>query len=195
MASELDIAREQELIRRVQAGDDDAFDELTELTKRAAYAVAYRWTRDQHLAFDTVQEAYIKLYGAIPRWPLASRVQTWLYRVVTNACIDLHRKRRREVVMPNSASHTDGWSVRVPDPEPSVVEKEQHSDTLSSLEGCLEALPAKMRQAIHLRYLCGLSLREVSEVQACSVGTIKATLFQALRRLRTHMAKLEECVQ
>ncbi|MBT3378562.1 MAG: RNA polymerase sigma factor [Lentisphaerae bacterium] len=193
MSSDLDIARERELIRRIQAGDDTAFDEIAENTKRAAYAVAFRWTRDQHLAFDTVQEAYIKLYGAIPSWRRSSRIQTWLYRVVTNACIDLHRKRRREVTVSSGTSHAGEWHECLLDSEPSASEKVELSDTLAALQGCLESLPTRMRQAIHLRYLCGLSLREVSDVQDCSIGTIKATLFQALRRLRTQMIKLEEC--
>jgi len=193
--SELDIEKERELIRRVKAGDDDAFDELAEATKRAAYAVAFRWTRDQHMAYDMVQEAYIKLYGAMPRWPGSCRVQTWLYRVVTNVCIDLHRKGKREIVAPSGCDDAGAWHERLPDTQPSAFETFQHSDTLLVLERCLEDLPTKMRQAVHLCYLCGLSLREVSDVQDCSVGTIKATLFQARRRLRSHMTKLEECVQ
>jgi len=193
--SELDIEKERELVRRIKDGDDGAFDELAESTKRVAYAVAYRWTRDQHTAFDTVQEAFIKLYGAMPKWTDSCRVQTWLYRVVTNTCIDLHRKRKREVVVPSGCDDINAWHERLPDTEPSASETFQQSDTLLAMERCLEALPTKMRQAVHLRYLCGLSLREVSDVQNCSIGTIKATLFQALRRLRSHMSKLEECVQ
>ncbi|OGV68367.1 MAG: hypothetical protein A3K19_28060 [Lentisphaerae bacterium RIFOXYB12_FULL_65_16] len=190
MPNVFDKQEEEELIRRARDGDDSAFDALVEATKHASYAVAYRWTRDQHTALDMVQEAYLRLHATLPTWRNSCRLQTWLYRVVTNVCIDHHRHRRFEVVGPSDAA---GWACDPDACEPPASEALERSDQVKVLQASIEQLPGRMRQAVHLRYLCGLSLQEVSTVQGCSIGTIKSTLFEAVRRLRSHMGRYERC--
>ena len=183
----LDATIEHELIERSRGGDDQSFDNLVEATKRSTYALAYRWTRDRDLSFDMVQEAYIKLFRFLPRWNHSCRIQTWLYRVVTNACIDRRRRSRFEAVPLHGADGDPGPEHFLAADTPSAVESFERQEAAESVRDCLAKLPTRMREAVHLRYLCGLSLREVAEVQSCSVGTIKATIHQALHKMRGQM--------
>lgn len=184
--------RERELLAHCQAGQEAAFDALVEAVKRPAYALAYRWTRDQAFAYDVLQEALIRLYEQIPRWDYSCRVQTWLYRVVTNACIDAHRGKQTEPLR-ELAANRDGSVAdpiaHLPDPSPSPSERLEKAETAHQLEQCLRRLPRNMQHIVRLRYLCGLSLQEISHVQSCSLGTVKATIFQGLRKLRLELAR------
>jgi len=187
----LDRETENRLIERCRQGDTDAFDELVAATQRSSFALAYRWTQDRDAAFDMVQEGYIKLYRFLPRWNYSCRVTTWLYRTLANTCIDHHRRRRFETVGLGDPEHDD---VRVHEPlagDQSPPELIANGERASTVRACVKQLPERMRQAVQLRYLGGLSLREVSEVQHCSIGTIKATIHQALKKLRLQLRQLE----
>ncbi|MFT5126560.1 MAG: RNA polymerase sigma-70 factor (ECF subfamily) [Rhodothermales bacterium] len=167
------------LIRRCMDGDDTAFDRLVELTKSQIYAVAFRYVRDAHLAFDMVQEAYIRFYKFLPQWDFSCQVTTWLYRVVSNLCIDNHRrgKRRGLVLM-------DDWSENPPEIAAKATETPGAQLQKHEQRAAIEALPERQQQAFRLKYIAGLSLQEISEIQACAIGTVKASIFQASQKLR-----------
>jgi len=183
---------EDELIRRSQSGDDDAFDELVERTKNGAYGLAYRWLRDRELAFDVVQEGFIKLYKALPRWNFSCRVCTWLYRVITNACIDHHRRRRETIISFEALNCPDDIECQVTLTQESPSQQLQRRETAALVERLVTELPERMQQAFLLKYIGGLSLKEISDVQQCSVGTIKASLHQAVQKLRSRLRHHEE---
>jgi RNA polymerase sigma-70 factor (ECF subfamily) len=179
-------ASEQTLIRRFCAGDAGAFDRLVENSKRDAFARAYWMTGNRDDAFDIVQDSYVKLLKALRKWDGSSSVRTWLYRVITNACIDLHRRRKTRLVVEDEdvaagAGHLKPESGATP--LHVVMNREQVVELLRHVE----ALPARMRQCIRLRYMDGRSVAEVAEHQGCSEGTVKATVHQGLKKLRASM--------
>ena len=175
------------MIRRYLDGDEAAFDELVEHTKRGAYALAYRWTRNQENAFDIVQEAYIKLFKFLPKWDYTCRVQTWLYRVVTNICIDKHRRQRLQLVPLDEARETNELA-NIENDNPRQALQAREWRTL--LEAGIRELPRRMQEAVRLRYAGGMTIKEIAEIQKSSVGTIKATLHQATRKLQSRLGNL-----
>ena len=182
--------RECELVRRCQAGDDAAFDGLVDSTKRPAYEVAFRWTRDRDLAMDVLQDAYVRLYRALPSWDFSCRVSTWLYRVVTNLCVDRHRRGGWRLVFAGQAATEHDEPLHHSGHAPSPATAMEEAERAQAVHACVRRLPQRMREAVHLRYFSGLSLEEISQVQRCSVGTIKATLHQAVRKLKPALQEL-----
>ncbi len=177
------LAKDRHLIERFLNGDTEAFDQLVELGKHDAFARAYWLTGNREDAFDVVQEAYLKLLKALSHWDYSCSVSTWLHRVVTNRCIDLHRRRRTRMrVEEEDVAEAAGQaqSGQTPDPLRLLVSSEQ----MSELHECVRLLPPRMRRCVHLRFLEGKSILEIAELQKCAVGTVKATIHQGLRKLR-----------
>jgi RNA polymerase sigma-70 factor (ECF subfamily) len=175
------------LIRRYLDGEDSAFDEIVAHTKHPAFALAYRWTRDREQAFDIVQEAYVKLYKFLSKWNYSCRLQTWLYRVVTNTCIDKHRRQHLQLV-PLDEENGVGHAAAVADgnPRTALLRREQRE----LLESGISQLPPKMQAIVRLKYAGSLTIKEIAAIQESSIGTIKATLHQATRKLRTILGNL-----
>ena len=183
---------ERTLIQRCKDRDDQAFDELVEKTKAEVYAYAYRWVRDQELAFDLVQDAYIKLYKFLPNWNFSCQVQTWMYRVITNACIDVRRKSQKyNHTSISEIENTDEFEHKYIHSQPDPRKQLQRDECLNLIERCIGSLPKRMQEAFRMKYIGGLSLKEISEVQGCSIGTIKATLHQAIKKMRLKLGTLE----
>ena len=177
------IRVDESLMRCCMKGDDHAFDKLVELTKSQIYAVAYRYLRDAHLAFDMVQESYIRLYKFLPKWDFSCQVTTWLYRVVSNLCIDHHRRhKRRGLVL------VEEWTETAHEPTARAKEmpgaRLQTAEQREAIEAAIADLPARQQQAFRLKYIAGLSLQEISDIQECAIGTVKASIFQASQKLR-----------
>ena len=180
------------LLKQCKDGNHQAFDELVNNTKDDIYALAFRYTRDREFAFDICQEAYIKLYKFIPKWNYSCRVQTWLYRVVTNACIDHHRKHFQKFLSLDVEENIAQLEARCPQKESNPRKQLQIKERRQHLEHCIALLPKKMQATFRLRYIGGLSHKEISEVQGCSIGTVKASLHQAVKKLRSYLVKAEE---
>jgi RNA polymerase sigma-70 factor (ECF subfamily) len=171
------------LIERCKDGDEHAFDRLVELTKSQVYAVAYRYLRDSHMAFDMVQESYIRLYKFLPKWDYSCQVSTWLYRVVSNLCIDHHRRnKRRGLVL------LEDWRENAPEFTAKSSEmpgaRLQSAEQRQAIEQAILLLPDRQQQAFRLKYIAGLSLQEIADIQDCAIGTVKASIFQASQKLR-----------
>ena len=91
-----ELARTTALLRRVRAGDTDAFEELVHLYRSHVAGIAYRIVRDHDDAKDVTQMVFVKLYHNLRRYDPNKRFTTWLYRIATNAAIDYVRKFKKQ---------------------------------------------------------------------------------------------------
>ena len=184
------------LLQRCKEGNDLAFDDLVENTKNEVYALAFRYTRDGELAYDISQEAYIRLYKYLPKWNFSCRVQTWLYRVVSNVCIDYHRKNKQQVLsleVVGSQQRAEFECQRKSSNPRKFLQAKERRD---QLERTISLLPKKMQEVFRLRYIGGLSLKEISEVQNCSIvpqghdtPSVKETTFPSTKAGRIFTMK------
>lgn len=166
---------DEAVFKRVQAGDQTAFAVLVERYQRRAFAVALRLLGRRADAEDAVQQAFLRLYESRaaynPRW----RLNTWFYRILTNACID--ELRRARPLRP-----LDGLDFPAPDvPDRSLAKRER--DTL--LQASLATVPVEARIALTLYYGDGRTYREIGAIRGISVNTVKTHL----RRGRTALRK------
>jgi RNA polymerase sigma-70 factor (ECF subfamily) len=187
------LTREEELklIRAFRAGETAAFDALVEGFRTKAYSLAYQWTQNREDALDVCQETFLKLYRALPTWSARASIFTWLYRVIVNRAIDMKRKRvRRKTVSADAQrEHAEG---RVPEPAASGLADPERLASSRELEGRIRgavmALPPKQQQVFVLRHFEDLPLRQIAAIQQTSLGAVKATLFQAVRKVREALA-------
>jgi RNA polymerase sigma-70 factor, ECF subfamily len=166
---------DEELVRQVAQGDEQALSELYDRYSRPVYATGVRLLGDAHLAEDLVQEAFTKVWQAAPSFdPRRARFATWLYRVTRNRAVDLDRRRRAR---PQSAGDAPLQILSGgAEPEASV--------DVWDVADALSRIPEEHREVLTLAYFEGLSQREISRRTGIPLGTIKSRTTAALKRLR-----------
>lgn len=165
-----------ELIDRVLSGNTLSFEELVNRYKKSVYYLTYRMVHDHEDAADLSQETFLKAYQGLRKFKRQSSFHTWLYRITVNLCINHLRKRRSRQFVELEKTH----SVEHPD----VLENLELEELQTVMNDAVNDLPEKQRAAVILRIYHGLSHKEISHILGCSVGTVKANYFHAIRNLR-----------
>ena len=163
---------------------ESSFTEMVEEYSDLAYSVAFRMLRNAEDAEDAVQEAYISAYKALPRFKGQSKLSTWLYRIVVNACLMKIRKdkSRAKYIAENLFDDAIIYDTKN-DPEDAAV----NSELRSTLENGLDFLSPDLRAAVVLRDIQGFSTEESAEVLNISVASLKSRLHRARVLLRSHL--------
>ncbi|MCH8298296.1 MAG: sigma-70 family RNA polymerase sigma factor [Chloroflexi bacterium] len=163
---------------------DRSFTEIVEQYSDLAYSVAFRMLRNAEDAEDAVQEAYISAFKALPKFKGQSKLSTWLYRIVVNACLMKIRKDKSRAKYIAEKDYDDAivydWKN---DPEEAAV----NSELRSTLEGGLDLLSPDLRAAVVLRDIQGLSTEESAEALNISIASLKSRLHRARILLRKHL--------
>jgi len=183
---------DENLVLRFQAGDQDAFEELFLRYRDKAYALALRMLRHPDMAADVVQETFLRLCKGLRRFRGEASFSTYLYRVVSNLCMDEIRRRQRGQQVSMSVSGEEGGRQReiaggLSDPEEELVRKEY----ARRVEEALGRLPEDYRLAVVLRDVHGLSYEEMAAVMQCPLGTVKSRLSRARGMLRDILTEME----
>jgi len=174
-----------ELIDRVLNGHIHSFEELVNRYKKTVYYLTYRMVHDHEDASDLSQETFLKAYQGLKKFKRQSSFHTWLYRITVNLCINyLRKKRSRQFVELDEKTSI----VEVPD----ILNQLELEELQGRVSDAVNLLPEKQRAAIILRIYHGLSHKEISDILGCSVGTVKANYFHAIRNLRDVFASSTE---
>ena len=168
---------DSELIARYSQGDRTALDALFDRYRLLTYRVAYRLLGQEADALDAVQEGFIKVLRHLDRFQGRSTFKTWLLRVVSNAALDLGRKRARR---PSQSLESLGMTGG--DDEPALPESDpgqslEQLDLRQQLDRALATLPEVQRQTLILHIEGDLSYREIADVMGISIGTVMSRLF------------------
>ncbi len=182
------------LIRQAQLGDTTAFEELVRQYDRAVLRLAVHLTGSPEDGRDIYQEAFLRAYINLASFRFECSFYTWIYRIVTNLCLDFLRKkstRARDLTTTISADGEEEPILnRLPDhrasasPERSLMSR----DLRRTIVRALDRLSARERMVFELKHYHGLRLRTVAGMLNTSEGTIKNTLFRATHKLRTQLA-------
>jgi len=163
------------LLERVAAGDEDAFADLVGRYQARFFRVALRILGNERDAEDGVQLAFLRVFRKAGSYRSDWQGSTWLYRVLTNVCVDVWRKRGRQPSI-DAASEVEEAAART------------HSVALRlDVHGALARLPAEMRSVVVLRFSEDLSYEEIARVRGVSINTVKTQLARAKRALRSHL--------
>lgn len=180
-------AIEKLLIVKSKKGDIDAFEELIKNYEKKAYNIAYRIMNNEEDAKDMTQEALVKIYKSIKNFREESTFSTWLYRIVTNVCLDELRKRKKSETIPLEINtEGDKGTIRFE----IGADKETPEDLYELAElrqmilNKINSLKDDYRTVIILRDMQGFSYEEISIILGCSLGTIKSRINRARKALK-----------
>jgi RNA polymerase sigma-70 factor (ECF subfamily) len=175
------------LLERSAVGDPAALDDLFRRYRAVAYRVAYRLLGNEADALDAVQDGFVKAIANLARFGGRSSFKTWLLRIVSNAALDMGRRRQR-----------DGWNDRPPVPatpervgpdhRPPPDDGLERAELRRVIDTALAALPAAQRQTFVLHVDGELSYREVADTLGISIGTVMSRLFYARQKLKVLLA-------
>jgi RNA polymerase sigma-70 factor (ECF subfamily) len=178
------------LLARYTAGEPEALEELFQRYRVLAYRVAYRLLGQEADALDAVQDGFVKALTHLQGFRRQSSFKTWLLRVVSNAALDLGRKRGRREAFQSAVNGFYGASEqRENDDDPSA--RLERADVRQMLNDALAMLPPAQRQTFVLHAEAELSYREVANVMGISIGTVMSRLFYARQKLRVYLAGRE----
>lgn len=182
------------LVREAQRGDRAAFEDLVRRYDQAVLRLALRLTGSEHEAQDIYQEAFLKAYRNVGSFRFECSFYTWIYRIVTNLCLDhLRRKQVRKEdagVVVNSDGEEFSVIEQTADDRPNAnPERDLLRRELGSQIGrALEKLTPRERMVFELKHYHGLKLRTVGEMLNTTEETAKNTLFRATQKLRGALA-------
>jgi RNA polymerase sigma-70 factor (ECF subfamily) len=184
------------LIRAAQRGDQDAFEQLVRAHDQSVLRLAMNLLRSPEDARDVYQEAFLRVYRNLDSFRFDCSFHTWLYRIVTNICLDRLRKRKvrkeESAVVETSDGPIDRMEVFEEEsahanPERAVWNRELNE----RIESALQDLTPRERMVFELRHYQGLRLRNIGEMLGTTEEAAKNCLFRATQKMR---AVLGDCV-
>jgi RNA polymerase sigma-70 factor (ECF subfamily) len=187
---------DDELIRSAQKGERPAFDALVRRYDQSVLRLALHMLGNEQDAQDVHQEAFIKAYRHLGNFRFECSFYTWLYRIVTNLCLDQLRRRksRREdpaTVLDASGDEMDLMANISDDRAMANPGRELDRKVMSErINEALNKLTPRERTVFELKHYQGLKLRTIGEMLSTTEETAKNTLFRATRKLRANLAEL-----
>lgn len=192
MSSESQAASDQVLVKRVQAGDKQAFDLLVKQYQHKIIGLIGRYVYDPHEAMDVAQEAFIKAYRALPGFRGDSAFYTWLYRIAINTAKNhlVSRSRRPpdvDVDVDDAHYIDTGSELRDLESPESALYRDELERVVKTT---LDRLPEDLRVALTLREFEGMSYDDIANVMECPVGTVRSRIFRAREVIDKEIAPL-----
>jgi RNA polymerase sigma factor (sigma-70 family) len=190
MAEELSAARDRQLLRRIQGGDEEAFRTLFAAYGPSAMALASRVLRQAHLAEEIVQEAFLALWLSTELYDEGrGSVKAWLMTMVHHRAVD--SVRREETQRRRADELMGGMREETEDPSGDVVQAVAAVGERGAVRAALDALPPEQREVLGSMYFDGLSQSQIAERTGVPLGTVKSRALLGMRRMRAELERLE----
>lgn len=186
---------ETDLIIKAQAGDRRSFDQLVAKAYPLVFNTAYRILGDHDAAADATQTCFVRAYRSLHSFRRSSSFTTWLYRIVSNVCLDMVRRRKRQAQSLTLMTDDEQFTEReIPDdralPERTLMETELQA----AVHRALGKLSVEHRTVLVLFDLAGFSYEDIAEMLKLPLGTVKSRLNRARLALREEMSDDAELI-
>ncbi len=191
VAQTADGLSDADIMLRVKAGDDAAFDYLVEKYRRPIISFMHRMARNPGVAEELAQEVFLRVYRGRQGYEASAKFSTWLYRIATNLAVNYARDSRHE--RPEQSVSLDepdpetGLIVDVPDSSPNVEQDLLRRERLAAIRRHVQELPERQRMAVIMHKYQGLDYRQIAEVLKLSESATKSLLFRAYETLRDRL--------
>ncbi len=176
---------DRELVRRAQADDREAYEELVRRHQQRVFAVASGILRRHEDVEDIAQQVFVKAYFSLKRFDGRAAFSTWLYRITLNECWDLLRKKKvRPLLYESDLSEEQAQRVAsAENSDGAGPDIRQRLETQQRVERLLAGLDERDRLMLTLKEVQGFSIEEIAEVLELNANTVKVRLFRARKRV------------
>ena len=184
---------DEDLVANTLGGEEEAFSQLYDRYRQRVYATVYRVIQDAAEAQDATQEVFIKLYRSLSDWDVKkAKFSTWLYRLAANHAIDCWRiRRRRHEAQPAEVSDRETLPERtIGDAILTPLVALEKKESIAQIRSCVDDLPELQKKVFLLRYFQELKLEEIADLEECSLGTVKTSLFRATHAVRRALRRV-----
>ncbi len=190
---------ELDLVKRCQAGDTEAFDELVTRYRTRVFGMIYNMVHNEQDAWDLAQDSFLKAWKSIGRFRGQSSFYTWIYRIVMNVTIDWLRKKK---IKGGDAEFDDAIQLREIDPASKTVPRTEalphqvmeRDEIRARIEKAIGQLSPEHRAVILMKEMDDMQYHEIAEALGCSIGTVMSRLFYARKKLQSLLRDVYENV-
>ncbi len=180
-----------DVMLRVKAGDDSAFDYLVQKYRRPMVNFMYRMAHNAAGAEDLAQEVFLRVYRSRESYEASAKFTTWLYRIATNLAVNHARDTRHErpenQVSLDEPDEESGHTLDLADGTPSVEENLVRRERLAAIRQRVQALPERQRIAVVMHKYQQMDYRQIADVLKLSESATKSLLFRAYETLREQL--------
>ena len=184
----LELLSDAEVMLRVAAGDDAAFDYLVGKFRRPMNSFMYRMTRNQAVAEELAQEVFLRVYRSRHTYAASAKFTTWLYRIATNLAVnharDTKYERPENTVNIDEPDSETGMTVDVADRGLNAEQVILRRERLAAIRKHVEALPERQRAAVIMHKYQNMDYKQIAGVLKLSESATKSLLFRAYETLR-----------
>lgn len=185
------MTEELALIKRAQNGDLSVFKDLMIQHQDRIYFLALGMVGNPHDAEDLMQEVFIKVFRSLSKYRGDAKLSSWIHRIAVNTCIDHCRTmKKKKSVIQNHLDHPDDITLNtIPDEDAMNPETELEKNMIQKhIDQALEKISPRERAIFVLRHYQDMPLKEIAEELDITVGTVKSTLFRALKRMQKELS-------
>jgi RNA polymerase sigma-70 factor, ECF subfamily len=180
-----------EVMLRVKAGDQSAFDYLVQKYRRPMVSFMYRMARNSAAAEDLAQEVFLRVYRSRDSYEASAKFTTWLYRIATNLAVNHARDTRHErpemTVSLDEPDEESGTTIELPDGKLTAEQTMVQRERMLAIRQKVEALPELQRLAVIMHKYQQMDYKQIAEVLKKSESATKSLLFRAYETLREQL--------
>ena len=180
-----------EVMLRVKAGDQSAFDYLVQKYRRPLVSFMYRMARNTAAAEDLAQEVFLRVYRSRQTYEASAKFTTWLYRIATNLAVNHARDTRHDrpevTVSLDEPDEETGTTLDVADSTVSAEEALVRRERVVAIRAKVESLPERQRLAVVMHKYQQMDYKQIAEVLKLSESATKSLLFRAYETLREQL--------
>ena len=181
--------QEEKWVADARRGDTAAFESLLRRYEKRVLALTGRMCRNPEDAQEAAQEAFLAAWQGLPSFRGDASFSTWLYRLTSNACVDLMRREGRHSNAAGPSLNDEETGLDVPDTAPSPQESAERKELREQIEEGLRSLSPEHRQVLILREIHQLSYEEIAQSLELDLGTVKSRINRGRKQLRNFLIR------
>ena len=179
--------KEELLLEKARHGDQEAFGELVRFYEKKVYALTLRMCKNPDDAAEAAQEAFLSAWQGLKFFRGEASFSTWLYRLASNACVDLLRKEQRHRAAAGPSLNDEDTYMDIADDAATPQELAERSELREQIEEGLQSLSPEHREVLILRELHQLSYDEIAQTLDLDTGTVKSRISRGRKALRNFL--------
>ncbi len=184
-----DRSQESQWVDAARAGDQEAFEHLVHLYEKRVFALTLRMCRNPEDAAEAAQEAFLSVWQGLAFFRGDASFSTWLYRLASNACVDLLRREGRHRAAAGPSLDDEELKLEVRDHAAGPQETLERSELREEIEQGLQTLSPQHREVLLLREIHQLSYGEIAQTLDLDVGTVKSRINRGRKQLRIFLQR------